>query len=81
MNNVLLMGSESYMMKGDEVEIEVNVEASSMKRDYSCVSDIVISHYRNLRSKQTHSHVQSMHDKFKHRERRPLKIWKALEIM
>ena len=77
LNNMLLMGSESYMVKGDEIELE----ASSIKRDYSRVSDVVVSHYRNLRSKQTHSHVQSMHDKFKHRERRPLKIWKALEIM
>ena len=77
LNNMLLMGSESYMVKGDEIELE----ASSIKRDYSRVSDVVVSHYRNLRSKQTYSHVQAMHNKFKNRKRRPLKIWKALEIM
>ena len=57
------------------------VEQKEVKRDYSNVKQVVVDHYRNLRSKQTHAHVLKMHEKFKTRERRPLKIWEALEIM
>ena len=57
------------------------VEEKEVKRDYSNVKPVVVDHYRNLRSKQTHAHVLKMHEKFKCRERRPLKVWEALEIM
>jgi hypothetical protein len=64
-----------------EIEEEITTEIDTKKRDYSSVNEAVVSHYRNLRSKQTHAHVKDMHIKFKTRERRPLQIWKALEIM
>ena len=59
----------------------VDAESEDSKRDYSNVKPVVVDHYRNLRSKQTHEHVLKMHRHFKTRERRPLTIWKALEIM
>jgi len=59
----------------------MTLEEPGVKRDYKNVKQIVINHYRELRSKQTHEHVLKMHKKFDTRVRRPLTIWQALEIM
>jgi len=76
--NALETGNESAT---DLVGRRQTVEEIDTKRDYSNVKEAVVNHYRNLRSNQTHEHVLKMHKKFEERERRPLTIWQALEIM
>lgn len=74
-----LEGGDEY--QGELVGRRMTSEEPGVKRDYSNVKEVVVNHYRNLRSKQTHEHVLKMHSKFDTRERRPLTIWEALEIM
>ena len=77
LKTVLLVGSE----EGENMKVTIDTDEAPKRRDYSCVSEAVVSHYRALRSQQTHDHVKSMHANFHGRERRPLQIWRALEIM
>ncbi len=80
-DTVFSMSDDSLRDPNELVGRRMTLEESGVKRDYSNVKEVVVNHYRNLRSNQTHEHVLKMHEKFEARERRQLTIQQALDIM